>query len=211
MVLRCQSVSEHDVTRTGPKAGVGPVLEWLPFAEIVRTSSNAAAHRSTYQHKTLLPVTTYAAVAQWIEHLTTDQKVRGSSPFSRAMQKRPRPATTARSGSLLRRPIQPCGRTTMGVSHADQPTGGHHASRRRPTRQRTHCPAVSLVVTTTAISVGHVRSHFGSVQDGAIPRTESVPKPPGPRRHVGLDAPNRTAVLRDLIDKWAAQPDGERG
>ena len=25
-----------------------------------------------------------ALVAQWIEHLTTDQKVRGSSPFERA-------------------------------------------------------------------------------------------------------------------------------
>ena len=26
---------------------------------------------------------TYASVAQWIEHLTTDQKVGGSSPFGR--------------------------------------------------------------------------------------------------------------------------------
>ena len=27
----------------------------------------------------------HAPVAQWIEHLTTDQKVRGSSPFGRAL------------------------------------------------------------------------------------------------------------------------------
>ncbi len=44
-----------------------------------------------------------ALVAQWIEHLTTDQKVRGSSPFERAERHRLTAGVVTEEGSAARR------------------------------------------------------------------------------------------------------------
>ena len=42
-----------------------------------------------------------APVAQWIEHLTTDQKVRGSSPFGRTVKIKRPPTCGGRPFAIL--------------------------------------------------------------------------------------------------------------
>ena len=64
----------------------------------------------------------HALVAQWIEHLTTDQKVRGSSPFERAERNRLTAGAVTEEGSANGRGLlsfsDPC--------HGDVQNGGRH-------------------------------------------------------------------------------------
>ena len=86
MVIGRRSTVQHCATPTGTQAPLGGMLEsFLAGPGVTKRLDQRIRNRTpwTHQHARSRRVVVRAPVAQWIEHLTTDQKVRGSSPFGR--------------------------------------------------------------------------------------------------------------------------------